>query len=116
MQDLDEIPRPTLVFLYRPYTVAKSKLSKVYAILYLCLKVITNNPFLLSNVIVLIIIHSSIIWFKSKYKNMTYVLNFHDIIGVKFDANGTDTKLKALRYKNYRCTQFITIDLAIDPQ
>lgn len=47
---------------------------------------------------------------------MTYVLNFHDIIGVKFDANGTDTKLKALRYKNYRCTQFITIDLAIDPQ
>lgn len=47
-----------------------------------------NNPFLLSNVIVLILIHSSIIWFKSKYKNMTYVLNVHDIKGVKFAANG----------------------------
>lgn len=47
---------------------------------------------------------------------MTYVLNVHDILGVKFDANGTDTKLKALRDKNYRCTQFITIDLALDQQ
>lgn len=30
---------------------------------------------------------------------MTSVLNVHDIKGVKFDANGTDTKLKAFEIK-----------------
>lgn len=33
---------------------------------------------------------------------MTYVLNALDIIGVKYNANGTDTKLKAIRVTNCR--------------
>lgn len=70
-------------------------------------KRLTNYPVLISNVSVLIISHykysTSNICFKYKY--MTYVLNFLDIIGVKFNANGTDTKLKAIRRViKCRCT------------